>query len=233
MLNEKTLQEIKTNLYSKVKNAGWGPLFVNLIMTEDFDIILYKLAAEAESGKRFTPKIKNLFRAFEECSYDNTNVVVIGMDPYPKINVADGIAFSCSNLGKIERSLDVMYKSIQETTGITCTNSDLKPWANQGMLLLNSAFTVSIGKPGTHLDIWKPWMIYILEYLTNRRKDLIFVLLGKVAMSFAEYIPEDNYIIQASHPASVAYSGGYWDCNDLWNKINNKLQEHGKEKITF
>jgi uracil-DNA glycosylase len=232
-MNEINLQEIKEKLYEKVKASGWGPMFVNLIMSSDFDVILKTLEQEARNGKRFTPQIKNLFRAFEECPYDNTRVVFIGMDPYPGLGIADGIAFSCSNLNKIEKSLEVMYKSISETTGIVCTNPDLKPWANQGMLMLNSALTVTIGKPGTHCELWKPFITYILDYLATKKDQLCYVFLGKRAQEYYDLVPDTNKKIIATHPASAAYSGSYWNCKDLWNEINQHLISKNEKEINY
>ena len=232
-MSEINLQSIKEKLYEKVKAAGWGPLFVNLLMSSDFDIILKTLEKEAKTGKRFTPQVKNLFRAFEECPYENTKVVFIGMDPYPGLGVADGIAFSCSNLNKIEKSLAIMYKSIESTTGVVCTNPDLKPWANQGMLMLNSAFTVTIGKPGTHCDLWKPFLTYIFDYLSTKKDNLCYVFLGKRAMEYNEFITGTNKKIFVTHPASAGYSNTDWDCKNLWNEINLHLISKNEKEINY
>ncbi len=233
-MEEVNLQEVKGKLYDKLKENGWGPQLVNFIMTSDFDDILSFLLREAQDGKRFTPKVKHLFRAFEACPFDKVNVVIIGQDPYPQINVADGIAFSCSNFGKVEKSLDYMFKSIGKTTGSLNNDPDLSRWANQGVLLLNSALTTTIGKPGTHQLLWKPFMAYVLDYLVWNRPNLIYVFMGKKAQEFADLIPDNNYKIMVSHPASAAYNEqAEWECEDMWNKINKYLEQDGKNRISW
>jgi len=233
-MEEVNLQEVKDKLYEKLKANGWGPQLVNFIMTSDFDDILSFLLREAQDGKRFTPKVKHLFKAFEVCPFDKVNVVIIGQDPYPQINVADGIAFSCSNFGKVEKSLDYMFKSIGKTTGSLNNDPDLSRWANQGVLLLNSALTTTIGKPGTHQLLWKPFMAYVLDYLVWNRPNLIYVFMGKKAQDFADLIPDNNYKIMVSHPASAAYNEEpEWDCGDMWNKINKYLEQNERPRISW
>jgi uracil-DNA glycosylase len=233
-MQEVNLQEVKEKLYERLKDSGWSKPLFNFIMTSDFDDILSFLLRDAQDGKRFTPKIKDLFRAFEECPVDKTRVVVIGQDPYPQIGVADGIAFSCSNKGKIEKSLEYMYKSIQDTTSVTITDPDLSRWSHQGMLMLNSALTTTIGKPGSHQLLWKPFMAYLIDYLVWNKQDLIYVFLGKKAQEFADLVPDNNHKILVAHPASAVYEKGtVWDCNDMWNKINKYLEQNGQERISW
>jgi uracil-DNA glycosylase len=234
-MEEVNLQEVKDKLNEKLKASGWSTPLFNFIMTSDFDDILSFLLRDAQDGKRFTPKIKDVFKAFEACPLDKTRVVVIGQDPYPQIDVADGIAFSCSKKGKIEKSLEYMYKSIEKTTEIvTITDPDLSRWSNQGMLLLNSALTTTIGKPGSHQLLWKPFMAYVIDYLVWNKTDLIYVFLGKKAQEFADLVPDNNHKIFVTHPASAGYEKqAEWDCNDMWNKINKYLEENGQQRISW
>jgi uracil-DNA glycosylase len=229
------LQEIQEKLYDKVKASGWGPAMVNPIMSQDFIKILSTLLKESQDGKKFTPKIKYLFRAFEECPYDKLKIVIIGQDPYPNVNVADGIAFSCSNLGVVEKSLDYMFKSIEETVNPDYVRDpDLKRWANQGVLLLNSGLTTTLNKPGAHQLLWRQFMVEVLDYLVWNKHDIGYVFLGKKAAEFAELIPDNTLKVMVSHPASAAYNKQHdWDCNDMWNKINKYLKDNGQQIISW
>ena len=233
-MQEVNLQEVKEKLNAKLKESGWSTALVNFLMTSDFDDILDFLLRDAQDGKRFTPKVKDIFRAFEECPISNTNVVILGQDPYPQIDVADGIAFSCSKKGKVEKSLEYMHKSILKTTGVTITVTDLSHWSNQGVLLLNSALTTTINKPGSHMLLWKPFIAYVIDYLVWNRPNLIYVFMGKKAQEFADLVPDNNYKILVSHPASAGYDKqAEWDCGDMWNKINKYLEQDGKVQITW
>jgi len=228
------IQEIKEKLYLKVKPSGWGSVLVNFIMSSDFDKILNELISKVNQGKRFTPTIKNIFRAFEECPYDELKVVLISQDPYPGLNIADGIAFSCSIQNKVEKSLGIIYESIKRTTGIECTQTDLSCWSNQGMLLLNSSLTTTINLAGDHRYLWKDFIIYLLDHLNHKKENLIYVFMGKYAQEYEEYLSSDkNKKIMISHPASASYNNVIWDCKDVWNKINNYLEDEQRRKIKF
>lgn len=205
-------------------------------MSEDFDNILRQLLKEAQQGSRFTPVVKNLFRAFECCPYNNLKVVMMGQDPYPHLNVADGIAFSCSNTGKVEASLKFMYKELEETVykdGYTW-NPDLARWSNQGILMLNCALTTTVGKVGSHYKIWQPFLAFLFDVLMYNNPGLIYVFMGKKAQEWAESIPDNNFKIFTSHPASAAHAElERWDSGDMFNKVSNLVQKQFNEKIVW
>lgn len=235
-LNTVDLEEIKLKLYEKLKPSGWGDKLKTFIMSEDFDNILKQLLKEAQQGNRFTPVLKQLFRAFEECPYNDLKVVMMGQDPYPHINVADGIAFSCSNTGKIEASLKFMYKELEDTVykdGFTW-DPDLKRWSNQGILMLNCALTTTIGKVGSHYKLWQPFLAFVFDVLMYNNPGLVYVFLGKKAQEWAESVPDNNFKIFASHPASAAHGNlERWDSGDMYNKISTTVQKQFGYKIVW
>jgi uracil-DNA glycosylase len=223
MTEQVNLEEVKTKLIEKLKPSGWAGKLKGFVQSSDFDKILEVLYKLREDGKRFTPPLKHVFRAFEECPINDLKVVMIGQDPYPQFGVADGISFSCSLTGKPQPSLRHIFQAIETTVHQdfpSHQDPDLKRWANQGVLMLNSALTCEIDKIGSHVPIWKEFTAYVLDILNYTNSGLIFVLLGKQAQEFETMIGHQHHIIKVSHPASAAYNGGKWDCNDVFNKIN-------------
>ena len=221
------LQQIKAKLIEKLQPSGWATKLRGFVMSSDFDKIIETLYNERESGKRFTPPLKHVFRAFEECPLDSLKVVIVGQDPYPYLGVADGIAFSCGLTQKPQPSLQQIFQALSRTIPDANTdNPDLTRWANQGVLLLNSALTCQVDKPATHQHIWHDFMMYLIDILTLSNSGLIFCLLGKQAQELESVITPAHYILKASHPASASYSGGTWDCNDIFNKVNVILTEN-------
>jgi uracil-DNA glycosylase len=236
VLNTVDLDDIKLKLYEKLKPSGWGDKLKTFIMSEDFDIILRQLLKEAKQGNRFTPVVKQLFRAFEECPYKDLKVVMLGQDPYPQINSADGIAFSCSNLGKIEASLKFMYKELEDTVytdGFTW-DPDLKRWSNQGILMLNCALTTTIGKVGSHYKLWQPFLAFVFDVLMYNNPGTVYVFMGKKAQEWADSVPDNNFKIFTSHPASAAhFQLEKWDSGDMYNKISEVVKKQFNEKIVW
>lgn len=230
------LQDVKQKLYERLKPSGWGDKLKTFILSNDFDRILKQLYDEAMSGRRFTPPIKQLFRAFEECPYDNLRVVIIGQDPYPYPGVADGIAFSCSNDGKVQASLKYIFKELEDTVypnGYTW-DPDLARWSRQGVLVLNTALTTTIGEVGRHYELWQPFMSFLLDILCFTNPGLIYVFMGKKAEGWSKSIPDNNHKLFTTHPAFAAHSNSHkWDSGNVFNKINKILMGANGVKIEW
>tara|TARA_Y100000356_G_C11240158_1_gene280371 strand:- start:382 stop:1101 length:720 start_codon:yes stop_codon:yes gene_type:complete len=229
---------LRETLNSKLEDSGWDRMLSPFINGLEFDLIMQTLGNNVNRGRRFTPKFKDVFNAFYECPYDDIKVVIVGQDPYPQLGSADGLAFSCSKKGKAEKSLQYILKQtvgdFTETGRVMYTpeECDLRRWANQGVLLLNTAFTVEINKIGSHYHIWKPFTTYLFENLNKHKKDTVFILMGKKAEEWQTLLPNCK-ILKCAHPASAAYRGGEWDCNDVFGKANEELIKQGKDCIAW
>ena len=254
VLDTINIPEIQAKLYERLKPSGWGDKLKSFLLSNDFQKILNSLLEEAKAGKRFTPVLKQVFRAFEECPIDKLKVVMLGQDPYPTgpaviregkdgmvrdvcpLPVADGIAFSSSNSPKPPKSLQYIFKAIEATTTPDdySWDPDLKRWSNQGILLLNTAFTTEITKVGVHYELWKPFIVFLLDYLTLYHGGVIYVLIGRKAQEWNDYLPDGAEVLTASHPASAAYKDlEEWDCNDIFNKANVLVKKQFNEEIIW
>jgi len=235
---EININTLRDNLNDKLEHSGWDRMLSPYVNGLSFDHIMNTLIENVEQGKRFTPRFKDVFNGFYECPYDKMKVVIVGQDPYPQLGVADGIAFSCSRKGKAEKSLQYILKQtiggFEETGRVIYTpeECDLRRWSSQGVLLINTAFTCEINKIGSHYAIWKSFTEYIFDNINRHNKDTIFILMGKKAEQWQTLIPNCK-ILKCSHPASAAYRGGEWDCNDVFNKANLELEKLGKTCIEW
>ena len=235
---ESTIDKFKNQIKIDAETSGWNLILNPFIDSPSFDNVFNFLESAVSNGQRFTPPFKDVFNAFKECSYDNINVVIVGQDPYPQLGSADGLAFSCSNKGRAEKSLQyILKKTIGDFTDTgkviyTPEECDLRRWANQGVLLINTAFTVEINKIGSHYNLWKPFTTYLFSNLNKNKKNTIFILMGKKAEEWETLLP-DCKILKCSHPASAAYKGGEWDHNDVFNKANLELKKQDKSLINW
>ena len=221
---------LRDNLNSKLKDSGWDRMLAPYVNGLSFDHIMNTLVESVENGKRFTPRFKDVFNGFYECPYNDLKVVIVGQDPYPQLGVADGIAFSCSRKGITEKSLQYIFKSLYgEYEGY---NNDLRRWSNQGVLMINTAFTCEINKIGSHYGIWKSFTEYVFDNINRHNPKTIFILMGKKAEAWQTLLPNCK-ILKCSHPASAAYRGGEWNCNDVFNKANLELEKQGKTCIEW
>lgn len=235
---EVDIAKLRDDVNNKLNDSGWDKMLSPFVNGLEFDYIINKLVECVNAGKRFTPKFKDIFNAFVECPYDDLKVIIIGQDPYPQLGVADGIAFSCSNKGKAEKSLQYILKqTIGDYTDTgrvmyTPEECDLRRWANQGVLLLNTAFTVEINSIGSHYNLWKPFTQYLFENINRHHKNIPTVLMGKKAEAW-QLLLNNQKIYKVAHPASAAYRGGEWNCNDVFNKVNQELEKQEKSCINW
>jgi uracil-DNA glycosylase len=233
---EPEIEEIKQKLFKKLEVNGWDRILKSFIFSSEFTDILSKLYILSAKDKRFTPPLKQVFRAFEECPYDKLQVVIIGQDPYPTLGVADGISFSCSNTNKLQPSLKFILQEVDRTVygnHVISEDLDLKRWSNQGILMLNTALTVEVGKIGSHYDIWKPFTAYVLDLLNNYNPGLVYVYMGKKAEEWSELTGDNNHKFTVKHPASAAYNGSKWDSNDIFNKVSAIVEKNTGNQIIW
>ena len=235
------LKDIQQKLYEKLKPSGWADKLKGFILSEDFHNILKELLSQSQNGARFTPVLKQLFRAFEECPYNELKVIMIGQDPYPKAEVADGISFSCGNTLQVQASLKYIFKEIDDTiyrdkeyADKLTFHPDLARWSNQGVLMLNTALTTTVGKIGVHVELWKPFLTYLFDMLSSYNTGLVYVFMGNKAKEWRTHIGKNNFKFFTSHPASAAYQGAQrWNSGDVFNQVNKVLMDHYKTQITW
>jgi len=230
-----SLSEMQTKLYDKLQASGWHTRLKAFILTEDFKVILKKLIEEVNDGMNFTPGLKQVFRAFEECPYQDLKVVMIAQDPYPQMAVADGVAFSCSNTNKAEKSLQYIFKEIEKQyypDGDYSHDCDLSRWSKQGVLMLNTALTTRVGKIGAHYDIWNPFTAFLLDQLNTYNPGIVYVFIGKKAEEWSEFITTGHKLF-VPHPASAAYKGAIWDSKELFIKINDLCKSLNNDVIIW
>lgn len=244
------IEKIREQLKTKLAESEWDRVLNEFIDSSDFEILMKEIA-ELNKENKLTPNTKQIFRAFYECPYDELKVIILGQDPYCEIeieydekgkikketNIADGLAFSCSNTNKPTSVLNVIFDEIKNTYYKDecwyAWEPDLTRWAKQGVLLLNTALTTEPDKIGMHYIIWKPFMEYLFKKLNELNHRMIYVFMGAVAKEWAKKIPESNYKFYCYHPQSALYSDGIWESNDIFMRINEIVESNNGTKIIW
>ena len=237
MKEKLNIEDIKQKMFNKLEPSGWGQKLKPFIFSGDFDNILNQLYDLSIQDKKFTPPLKQVFRAFEECPLDKLKIVIIGQDPYPQLGVADGISFSCSNTNALQPSLRYILGEVNKTVygdNPVSTDVDLKRWSNQGILMLNTSLTTEVGKIGQHYDIWKDFTAYLLDYLTHNKENIVYIYMGKKAQEWADLTGDNNHKLFVSHPASAAYTKQkHWNSNNVFLKTQLLVKEHYNTDIIW
>ena len=102
-------------------------------------------------------------------------VIIIGQDPYHGKNQANGIAFSVDKKTQKPASLKNILKELSNDLNVKTDNVDLKNWANQGVLLLNSILTVRENMPSSHKN--QGWEIFTTKIITELVKEKVILFL--------------------------------------------------------
>lgn len=157
------------------------------------------------------PSIKNVFKAFKLCSYNECKVIFIGQDPFPQKGVAQGVLFGNSSNtpeDKLSPSLKVVKESVINFDiphNLITFDPTLESWAKQGILMLNSALTTEVGKVGIHTLKWRPFIGSFLKNMSKKNPGIIYVFFGSQAKSLDTYINNNNnYKLFIEHPAYYA-----------------------------
>ena len=185
---------------------------------------------ESLPSDKIYPSRRQVLRAFEECSFEDCRVVIVGQDPYHGEGQANGLAFSVSDGVKLPPSLKNIYKEM-ENCGIPVdwTSGDLSFLARKGFLLLNSSLTVEAAKPMSHSKLgWHDWTDFIIQYISKNKSGVTFLLWGKFAESKMSLIDNSKHsVIITSHPSPLsAYRGflGSGCFNFLLDYVNNSIK---------
>lgn len=185
------------------------------------------------------PSMRNVFRAFELCKYDDCRVVFLGQDPYPQKGVATGILFGNRKEtpdDKLSPSLEVIKEcAIDYTVPHAPIDFDitLESWAKQGILMINSALTCKINEVGSHVNMWRPFVSKLLKNLSEKESGIIYVLFGRQAQTFKPYIRKDyNFIIEIEHPAYFARTKTIMP-HRVFTDIDKILKDYYNTKIVW
>jgi uracil-DNA glycosylase len=224
-----TIDEIKEKILKKLEKSGWRKPLEDFILSKDFDKIITHLYKDSTEGRKFTPSLKDIFKAFELCPYDELKVVIVGQDPYPRKGVADGIAFSCSYTREKQPSLKYLLDEVNHTVyddASVSTDPDLSRWSEQGILLLNVALTTTVNKIGQHYLLWRPFLAYLFDLLNWNNSGIVYIYMGKKAEEWAHTVSNANYKFFTTHPASAYYNNEVWESEDVFKKTSKIVKEN-------
>ena len=216
-----------------MKTLNWQQI-IDIEKAKDYFIDLdFFLKSERQNFNIF-PKVKDVFKAFELTPLDKLKVVLIGQDPYHKINQAHGLSFSVNSGIKTPPSLVNIYKELKTDLNIPIAeHGNLTHWAKQGVLLLNATLTVREGQPGSHQK--KGWEIFtneIIKYISENTENTVFLLWGNFAKTKKEIINSAKHLVlEAAHPSPLA-RGAFFGSKHF-SKCNEFLISKGKVPIDW
>ena len=190
------------------------------------------LLAEKRLGKKIFPPGEKIFAALDAVPVDKVRVVIIGQDPYHGPGQAHGLSFSVPNGILIPPSLRNMLKEIEADVGLSeplqANCGDLSSWAEQGVLLLNSVFTVEQAQAASHQGKgWEQFTDVLVSRLAAQRQGLVFLLWGAYAQKKGKLVDnERHHLLSAPHPSPLSAHRGFLGCKHF-SQTNKILADQG------
>jgi uracil-DNA glycosylase len=212
---------------------NWTEFFYS----SEMEKIIIPILSELDEEKKYYPEPENIFKCFYMTSYDDIKVVILGQDPYHN-GSATGLCFDVKLGNPLNPSLQNIYKELESEGFYPIKDGNLESWSKQGVLLLNTALTVRESNPESHIELWEPFSKKIIEKLSE--KDfIVWILLGKKAADWKEFIKNKNHIIlEATHPSpfsalKASSKQSAFIGSNIFKNANKELYKKGIDKVIW
>ena len=175
-----------TEQAARLQGGDWASFFA-AECAKPYFAALDAFVTEAAAHTTVNPAADNIFAAFAACPAAGIRAGILGQDPYHEPGQAMGLSFSVPDACKAPPSLRNIFKELESETGTQRTHNDLTPWAQQGVLLLNTVLTVEQSRAFAHAKQgWETFTKAALEYAVQQSNaPLAAVLWGKPAQKYA------------------------------------------------
>ena len=214
-------------------HSSWEEIFNNYPKIDELNNMIKEIDEQRLTKTIYPPK-EQVFRVFD-LPLKDIKVVILGQDPYHNPDQACGLSFSVNDGVPLPKSLINIYKELHDDLGIKpAKTGNLESWFKQGVFLLNAVLTVEKNSPASHSKMgWENFTDYIIENISEKNENVVFVLWGAYARSKNKLIdPSKHKIIESAHPSPLSAYRGFFG-SKVFSQINNYLAENDRETINF
>src|SRR5215470_17776257 len=214
--------------------AGWKKVLSAELAKPYFQELSEFVDGERAKHQVFPPE-DDVFNAFKLTPYEKVNVLILGQDPYHDDGQAHGLCFSVRPGVRPPPSLVNIFKELRDDLGCKVPNNGfLVPWAQQGVLLLNTVLTVRAHSPNSHKGKgWEKFTDAVIHKVGEKSDRVVFVLWGGHAQKKRELIHgDDDVLVESAHPSPLSAKNGFFGSRPF-SKVNAALREAGKPEIDW
>lgn len=214
-------------------HSSWEEIFNNYPKIDELNNMIKEIDEQRLTKTIYPPK-EQIFRVFD-LPLKDIKVVILGQDPYHNPDQACGLSFSVNDGVPLPKSLINIYKELHDDLGIKpAKTGNLESWFKQGVFLLNAVLTVEKNSPASHSKMgWENFTDYIIENISEKNENVVFVLWGTYARSKNKLIdPSKHKIIESAHPSPLSAYRGFFG-SKVFSQINSYLAENDRETINF
>ena len=183
------------------------------------------------SKGQYIPAIDRIFAPLS-VAIDEVKVVIVGQDPYPNAEYADGFAFSVRpEISPFPASLINVFKELESDLGSPMpTDGNLERWALQGVLLINRTLTTIPGESHAHQKSgWMAITEVIIREVASR--GAVAILWGGNAQQMSDYF-ESSRVIKSAHPSPLSAYRGFFGSRPF-SRANEVLVSRGASPIIW
>ncbi len=215
--------------------AAWSPALAEFTDGAGYGELLSKVTAERAACAVFPPEPET-YRALELTAPEQVRVVILGQDPYHEEFQAHGLAFSVPEGVKIPPSLRNIYKELADEYKWprTPASGDLRGWAEQGVLLLNTVLTVRAHEANSHRKIgWERFTDAVIRAVNRQPERVVFLLWGAPAQRKRPLIDETRHaVLETAHPSPLSAYRGFLG-SGVFLKTNELLVAAGRRPVDW
>ena len=160
---------------------------------------------------------------------NTVKAVILGQDPYHNINQAHGLAFSVRPPTPAPPSLKNIYIALKNDYATFSPPPNkgglLTPWADRGVLLLNTCLTVRAHEANSHANRgWEKFTQKVIDVVAAKRTNgVVFLAWGSPAGKRVSKVDRKRHLVlQSVHPSPLSASRGWFDCGHF-KKTNEWL----------
>ena len=218
--------------------ASWQEVLAPVLAGEEARRLGGWLRAEEAAGKAVYPPRGSRLRALELTGREAVRVVILGQDPYHGPGQAMGLSFSVPHGVRVPPSLANIYKEMHADLGLEIpSHGDLTPWAERGVLLLNTTLTVEAGQAGSHAGRgWDRVTDAVVAAAAESERPTVFVLWGAQAQKKAARLPalaeSRHLVLRSPHPSPLSAHRGFFGSRPF-SKANAFLELAGRGAVDW
>jgi uracil-DNA glycosylase len=220
----------------EILQPSWQAVLSDELQKPYFEKLLVKVNEEYATTVCYPPK-ELLFEAFNQCSFEDLKVVIIGQDPYHGDGEANGLSFSVNDGVKNPPSLRNIFREINTDleTLFLPSSGNLVRWAQQGVLLLNASLSVQKDSPNSHKHLsWSTFTDAVVQKIATEKENVVFLLWGSFAQKKGIKIDRSKHLVLTSgHPSPMSANQGKWFGNKHFSKTNAYLKSNNKSEIDW
>ncbi|KAI9846869.1 MAG: uracil DNA glycosylase [Sclerophora amabilis] len=217
-------------------DESWLAHLKEELLTPSFLDLKRFLKKEQESKQTIYPPLQEVYSWSRHTPLPTVKAVIIGQDPYHNVNQAHGLCFSVRPPTEAPPSLKNIFKGIKNDypafTPPPKSGGLLTPWADRGILLLNTCLTVRAHEANSHANRgWERFTQKVIDTVAKvRTKGVVFLAWGSPAAKRVTKVSKERHCVLLSvHPSPLSASRGFFDCGHF-KKTNEWLKLRYGEK---